>query len=46
MAAEHNKIFFGREFYVSMFLDQFGVTEFIFDVIFVIEWLIIAQTAQ
>ena len=40
------KNFFGREFYLNMFLDQFGVKEFIFDVIFVIGWLIIAQNAQ
>jgi len=30
------KQFFETEFYLSMLLDQFGVKEFIFDVIFVI----------
>jgi len=29
-----------------MFLDQFGVKKFIFDIIFVIGWLIVTQTAQ
>jgi len=35
-ANQHEKKKFGREFYLSMFLDQFGVKEFIFDAIFVI----------
>jgi len=33
---QHDKNCFGREFYLSMFLDQFGIKELIFDVIFVI----------
>jgi len=37
-AKQHDKtkFIFGREFYLSMFLDQFGVKEFIFDFIFVV----------